>query len=464
MINSTQMVCCRRMIAFIVFALFPFSSATGWALQQSDSEQDDQVTSNKRFEQDVDSYELPVVQNDLKKQAGIEPAALDQLIELAEQTKSDALVVIADGKLICHRTFGKKASPIETMSCTKSIVSMAIGALVTDGKIKSLDTPVCDFYPEWKQGKKQNITLRHLLTHKSGLESRPTTELIYAAPDFVQFALAAELSAGPGEQFAYNNKAVNLLAGVVLKASGKPLDEYLQDRLFKPMGIETATWTRDKSGNPHGMAGCQLEALDFAKLGLLMLQNGQWDGEQLLSKVWVEQSVDGEPINDYRLDSHGLLWWVSHEWVSATIDEELFKQWKEDGVDNEFLEKMEPIVGETLGGPDGNHINQLMTRLVELYTPEGEEPDQSRENHPGIAAFFANTQKTKPFKIKFGPINSYSARGYLGQYLVVVPKLKLIAVRQRRYPQNEEELNSGEYGFRQFETLVSKLGQAPEED
>ena len=79
------------------------------------------------------------------------------------------------------------------MSATKSIVSLAIGRLIDSGKITSLDQPVSDFYPEWKQGRKKLITVRHLLNHTSGIQNPPITTEIYASPDFVQLALAAEL-------------------------------------------------------------------------------------------------------------------------------------------------------------------------------------------------------------------------------------------------------------------------------
>jgi CubicO group peptidase (beta-lactamase class C family) len=151
--------------------------------------------------------------------------------------------------------------------------------LITLGRIESLDTPLYEFFPEWKQGLKQKITLRHVLSHTSGLQNVPDTRVeIYPSPDFVQLALAAELAHPPGTKFEYNNKAVNLLAGIVERVSGKKLDEFMRDEIFTPLGIREFDWMRDRAGNPHVMAGLTLYPLDLAKLGQLVLNRGSGTG------------------------------------------------------------------------------------------------------------------------------------------------------------------------------------------
>jgi CubicO group peptidase (beta-lactamase class C family) len=216
---------------------------------------------------------------------GIEPAALERIRKSAEEAASDAVVIVKDGRLVADWDFGKERGLIETMSATKSIVNLAIGRLVDTGKITSIDQPVSDFYAEWKQGRKKLITIRHLLNHTSGLQNeRNTTVEIYPSPDFVQLALAADLSDEPGSKFAYNNKAVNLLAGLVQRASGTRMDLFLGKEIFEPLGIKDFAWTLDQSGNPHGMSGLQIRAMDMAKIGQMMLDEGFWKGKRILSK------------------------------------------------------------------------------------------------------------------------------------------------------------------------------------
>jgi len=92
-------------------------------------------------------------------QKKLDSKVLDTLIKHAELTQSDALVIFLEGKLYSEYYFGKEPKRIEAMSSTKSIVNLAIGKLITDSLIKSIDQPIYDFYPEWKQGQKKEITI-----------------------------------------------------------------------------------------------------------------------------------------------------------------------------------------------------------------------------------------------------------------------------------------------------------------
>ncbi len=145
------------------------------------------------------------------------------------------------------------------------------------------------------------------ITTVLGLQNVRTTQPeIYPSPDFVKLALAAELSADPGTAFAYNNKAVNLLAGIVNVASGRRLDHYLRDEVFAPLGIVDFTWTLDPAGNPHAMSGLQIRALDLARIGLMMLDGGRWKGKTIVPRWWVQQSTAASQSFN---PTCGLLWW-----------------------------------------------------------------------------------------------------------------------------------------------------------
>ena len=117
--------------------------------------------------------------------------ALNRLVARASETHTDAMIIVQNGTTIGEWNFDKEKRPIETMSMTKSIVSLAIGRLLTENKINSIDYPVWFFFPEWKQGSKEKITIRSILNHTSGLQDNPTTEVIYRSPDFLKLALAA---------------------------------------------------------------------------------------------------------------------------------------------------------------------------------------------------------------------------------------------------------------------------------
>lgn len=230
-----------------------------------------------------------------------------ELLNQARFTHSDAVVIRQFNREILVERFGKPKQLIPTMSITKSIVSLAFGKLFSLGLVNT-NEPLSSYYPEWKQGKKQHITLRHIMNHTSGLQNVPiTTEEIYPSPDFIQLALCAELSSEPGQLFAYNNKAVNLLAGVVEKISGHKLDVFMEKEIFKPLNILEFEWETDNAGNPQVMAGLSLYPEDLAKLGQLALNQGIWQGEKLIDEVWITES-----FRPHRAGSEvGLLWWLA---------------------------------------------------------------------------------------------------------------------------------------------------------
>jgi len=377
-------------------------------------------------------------------QLGVDIAALGRLKAKAESEESDAVVIVKDGRLIADWVFGKKRGPIEAMSATKSVVSLAVGRLIDEGKIKSLDQPVSDFFLEWRQGRKRLITVRHLLNHTSGLEDKPTTREIYDSPDYVQFALAADVVSDPGAKFFYSNKATNLLAGVVQRASGRPLDEYVKREIFAPLGIVDFGWSKDGAGNPQAMAGLQITAVDFAKVGQLMLDEGVWRGRRVLSREWVVESIqEGQPHNGIC----GLLWWRTPETSKVTVDDDFIKDLRmRFGLTETSVKKLEAMKGKPF------KPGELWPGIFQtIFAADANTRRKLNEINEQLKV------KSPPGKlVGDGPLVAFSARGYLGQYLVVVPRHRVVAVRQRRSTGKHDPNDvSGE--FLDFEEMIQAL-------
>lgn len=369
-------------------------------------------------------------------------AALAAIESGAIETRSDAVLVMHGDEILLERYGSAAPKPIELMSVTKSIVALGIGALLADGKLESLDTPVHRFYPEWKQGRKQAITLRMLMDHTSGLQNiaRPAEE-IYPAPDVIKLALAAELVAEPGTKFSYNNKAVNLLAGVIARAAGEPMDAWMQRRLFTPLGIEPGPWFKDEAGNPHAMAGLPLTARDAARLGRLVMDRGVADGRALLPPDFVDQMLAASP----RSHDAGLLWWRRTAWVRFHADAESFALLEAKQVDPAFIDRLRPLQGRRFGSPA-----ELQAALAERLGPDW--PDQWYqtliEPH-GIGPW-------RPFHPEKGPVDTFEANGSLGQYLVVIPRARLVAVRQIE----SRDEHAPEHDYADFTARVQALAEA----
>lgn len=369
----------------------------------------------------------------------LEPSARAALVDAARQTQSSALVVMHRGKILVEDHFGEPVEPIEAMSVTKSVVNLALGALHAEGRISSLDQPVHDYFPEWKQGRKQHITLRHLMAHTSGLQNvRDTNVEIYPSPDFVRLALAAELDDEPGARFAYNNKTLNLIPAIVQQLSGLRIDAYLRQGLFRELGITRFTWSLDAAGNAHGMSGLQILPADLALLGQLMLQRGEWQGKTLVRPEWIEQSL--LPAHADAPQS-GLLWWRIPARESFVLDAAHVETLRQAGIASAFLDRFAPAFGRHEGRPAWEAA--LRRALGEDWQAVG-----------SAAMAPAREQRMSLSRREYEGLAGYAGRGYLGQYLVVLPEVEIVAVRmitERRH--RFEDPNN----FPRFEAMVRAL-------
>lgn len=345
------------------------------------------------------------------REAGVPEPALAKLLEEAEKSGSAGLVLLRHGKLVGEWYFGGETHRIESMSATKGVVALAIGLLIDDGKIPSADTPVSTFFPEWKEGLKGKVTLRHLLSHTSGLAANRTTLDIYQSKDFVRFALDSEVVDEPGSRHFYNNKATNLLAGVVERASGEKMDAYLKRRLFAPLGIQDIRWDKDPSGNPLGMSGLQLHPVDFAKVGQLLLQKGQWQGRRILSEAWIRECT-AAPSQPH-VPAGGLLWWLIYEkGGTLSMGADKLEEARRNGIPEETLARLRDLVDQPM--TEDAFYKALIERL-------GEREEAN--------TFMAKTARVS-FKIRMnGAPTGFTAIGMGGQRLVVLPEHDLVAVR-----------------------------------
>ena len=343
--------------------------------------------------------------------------ALQHLLDRGRETHSAAVLVWQDGRELGHYYVDDKAPvPIELMSVTKSVVALGIGQLLDQGKIKSLDQPVADFYPEWRQGRKKDITLRMLMNHTSGLQNFPRTDVeIAPAPDAIQLALTAELTGAPGTTgTVYNNKAVNLLAGVIEKASGESMDLFFRDGLFKAMKIHPGPWEKDKAGHPYAMSGLPLTAGDLAKLGQLVLDRGTWQGERLLSATYIDTMLG--PSSDQAV---GLLWWQTVQWRQFDADPAAAEVLRKRGVPEHTVARLE----QGLRGTHFDSESAMFAGLTKVLGPQMRSILDEQLISRGIGPY-------RLFKVTRGPVAAYYGEGDGGQYVVIVPSANIVAVRQ----------------------------------
>ena len=212
-------------------------------------------------------------------------------------------------------------------SVTKSIVSACVGLAIAQGKIKSVDQRVFDFYPEYRHldtGLKSNLTIKHLLTMSTGQvwnEDVPYTDSANSeirmtrSDDPVAYALSQPIEKAPGTEWKYNGGSTQVLASIIKKTTGKRVDAFAGEYLFKPLGITKFTWTKYAGTDlPAAASGLRLTSRDLVKFGVLYLNGGEFDGKNILPANWIEEStemhINRPPFGDIK-QGYGYQFWLS---------------------------------------------------------------------------------------------------------------------------------------------------------
>jgi CubicO group peptidase (beta-lactamase class C family) len=213
-----------------------------------------------------------------------------------------AFVVIRDKKLI-HEEYWDGATDTtrsNSFSAAKSIISLLIGSLLDEGKIKSLEQPVTDFLPGFKNSNGFTLRIKDLLTMSSGLDwdegysslFSPTTEAYYGS-DLSGQMLDLTVVSEPGKKFEYQSCDTQLLGMIVSSASGKSVSVYASEKLWKPLGAEhPALWSLDrKDGIEKAYCCFNSTATDFARIGQMVLDSGQFNNRQIVSQSYILQAT-----------------------------------------------------------------------------------------------------------------------------------------------------------------------------
>lgn len=226
----------------------------------------------------------------------------EKYLPVFEQLGTVAYVIIKDSTLLFEQ-YWEDYSPeshSNSFSMAKSIVSLAIGAAIDDGFIKDVDQPISDFYPEFQGYNGKPLTLRHLLTMSAGVDFdeaysspfSPTTKLYYG-DDLQQIAFGMKEIEEPGVNFIYQSGVTQLLAFIVEKATGENISSYVSRKFWTPMNAEEdALWSLDKKDGIEKAYCCfNSNARDFARFGQLILNKGEWNGEQLISSSYLKEAT-----------------------------------------------------------------------------------------------------------------------------------------------------------------------------
>ena len=217
-----------------------------------------------------------------------------------------------------------EGSDAHTMqSVTKTITSVLIGIAMYRGEFHAtLNTPVISFFDATKiknlDDRKRRMTIRDLLTMQSGLDwdedlpyNNPHngSSAMEASDDWIKFVIDRPMAHEPGTFFAYSSGVAELFSYIFEKATGQDIEVYATKHLFQPLGFQHQFWKRTPLGVVDTEGGLYLRPEDLAKVGLLYLQGGVWQGHRMLSEDWVKQSTT-PTSNGRRGLKYGYLWWL----------------------------------------------------------------------------------------------------------------------------------------------------------
>jgi CubicO group peptidase (beta-lactamase class C family) len=224
-----------------------------------------------------------------------------------------AMLIVRNGRLVSEAYFSPNSADdmINIHSCTKSILSALVGIAIQEGSIRSVNQKITDFFPAGSirnlSARKQKITIRHLLTMSPGLAVHHPDDDMKSSPDWVQHVLDLDMADEPGTRFNYSDATAHLVSALLQRATGMSAAEYARTRLFKPMGI-TVLWPSDPQGVSMGFSEINMTPRDMAKIGLLYLNKGVWDGRQIVPVSWIRKSTS-KKIAAGTGDDYGYFWW-----------------------------------------------------------------------------------------------------------------------------------------------------------
>ena len=256
-------------------------------------------------------------------------AAVLRSFDADEHADLRGVVVLRDGQRIAERYYNDATADElhDIRSAGKSITALLMGIAIDEGKIRSVDEPVERYWPEAKGTAIGDVALRDVLTMRSGLaafdedaESPGNEDRMDEAPDPRVFVLGLPRADEPGTRYRYNSVTAWVAGVVVARAAGQTLADYARTVLFEPLGITSWRWASDKSGLTKGQGNLSLTTRDLARIGAMVLANGEHDGRRVVSTSWLRDALTPTvsiAADDPYADGYGYLWYVKHHSVDG---------------------------------------------------------------------------------------------------------------------------------------------------
>ena len=325
-------------VVFFIVLSFVNSPTFAWRIltQFSSDTQDYKVFPYRSIEKDISVSQLNSVYQPIPNQVEYrykDGMRTENLDELLIRTDTRAFLVVKNDQLISETYLNSSREDINTsFSVAKSFDSAMIGGAIADGYITSVDDPVIKYVPEIAGRGLDTLTIRNLMRMDTGIRYRSQDDILapfsddaltYYPPDLRKIAFGVQPgNSAIGSAFHYNNFHPLLEGLIIERATGMHVAEYLQKRIWQPLGTEfDASWSLDstESGFEKMESGINARAVDYARFGLLYLHNGYWNGQQILPAAWIAESTQPDPTDTREFEGYpiwkeiggyyGFHWW-----------------------------------------------------------------------------------------------------------------------------------------------------------
>lgn len=249
--------------------------------------------------------------------------ALEDAALYAEEQGSQALIIIHKGVIQLERYWqgADRDTRFNPQSMSKSVLGMLVGIALEEGDIDSIDDPIGKYVVEWRDDPRGQIKIEHALRMAGGLEQMSTSYEISLftrgswynfGDDFDGMLLDLELVDPPGSKFEYNNEETNLLGITLERATGQRYADYLSEKIWSPLGLADADMFLDRDGGAVMKSCCIFSRpYDWAKLGLLVEDEGRWQGTQIVPASWIDSMTTPSSTADF----YGYQIWLGSSYI-----------------------------------------------------------------------------------------------------------------------------------------------------
>jgi CubicO group peptidase (beta-lactamase class C family) len=376
--------------------------------------------------------------NGSPESVGITQATIDSIQRAAVAMKSDALVIVRDGKVVHEwRDPAFRDTVFNIQSVTKAIASLGVGLLADDGRLTSYDLPVRELLPEFATPERAPITLRMLMHHTSGLAAGRGEAQFYETKDVHAYVRTRPVTEPAGTVYRYNNVGAQLVSHVVQAKAGMPLAKLVGERVLRPLCIGSWAWDAEPDGTTWGYSRLHLRARDLAAIGQLVVDTGVWNGRRILSAATLDSlthraGARGLPLS---ASSHALTWqWVGFD--SVRVDNALLARMRAAGAPDALVTGVQRLAGP--GASATLTTARFKAALDTLY---------ALPRDSVMMRWYRDTRGAADPERWRGPAQVIYHSGSWGQWLLVFPETRTVVVRYASWTHKGRRSEEDGYGW-----------------